>query len=665
MFWMMITSDRDWLYERLRSEPIPEAERERWNLILSRLRPLTAVDKSTRQFSYEGTKAIALDSAQDHRDEFVARAREQGEGRSWAKTNSPQTVIRGNVGALREIRPEPEVMNAGERHLASLAAALIGDSAGLSVAESKLVADAHLVDPKIIAHARAQILAGQDLLGTEFCSLRSAKQRRQYGATYTPGPIVDAMVEWAHAEISTPARVVDPGAGSGRFLAAAARKFPNAELVAIDVDPLASLMQRANAATHGFSDRLTVHLTDYRSLALPVIARPTLFIGNPPYIRHHQIGEAWKAWFAATANRFGFSASKLAGLHVHFFLKTRELAQPGDYGAFITAAEWLDVNYGSVLRGMLADGLGGTAVHIIDPTAQPFADALTTGAITCFRVGSRPTEIIMRLVGSLGDLAPLGHGRAVAWHEIASARKWSVFVREQKSAPAGFIELGELFRVHRGQVTGGNNIWIDSEAARSLPKRYKPFTVTSARQLFAAGVELSVTNGLRRVIDLPAELDLLNADERKIVQRFLVWARRHGAHESYIAMHRRAWWSVGLRAPAPILCTYMARRAPAFVRNVVKARHINIAHGLYPRDPLHDGVLAAILTYLRRHIGTTGGRTYAGGLVKFEPKELERILLPRIEHIHGYLAESEAAPAALDGSGVGIRRNQGEEHFSP
>jgi adenine-specific DNA-methyltransferase len=530
-------------------------------------------------------------------------------------------------------------MNAGERRLVSLAAALIGDSAGLSSAERKLVARAHPIDAHHITRARARILAGQDLLGTEFCSLRSAQQRRQYGATYTPMPIVDAMVEWAHAEMSAPARVVDPGAGSGRFLIAAAHKFSNAELVAVDVDPLATLLLRANAVTHGFAERLTVHLTDYRSLTLPAIARPTLFIGNPPYVRHHHIGEEWKTWFAETANRFGVSASKLAGLHVHFFFKTRELGQPGDFGAFITAAEWLDVNYGGALRRLLADGLGGTAVHIIDPKAQPFADALTTGAITCFCVGVPPRELIMRSVGSLGELAPLGRGRAVAWHEIAGARRWSVFVREDKQAPAGLIELGELFRVHRGQVTGANDIWIDNDAARDLPKRCKPFAVTSARQLFAAGAELNSTKGLRRVIDLPADLDTLDADERKAVQHFLAWARRHGAHASYIALHRRAWWSVGLRAPAPILCSYMARRAPAFVRNVVKARHINIAHGLYPRAPLNDGALTAILTYLRRHTSTAGGRTYAGGLVKFEPKELERILLPRIEDIYGYIAD--------------------------
>src|SRR5262249_30824729 len=153
------------------------------------------------------------------------------------------------------------------------------------------------------------------------------------------------------------------------------------------------------------------------------------------YVRHHDIGDHWKTWFAAAASGFGFSASKLAGLHIHFFFKTREIARPGDCGAFVTAAEWLDVNYGSALRhlladGSLADGLGGTAVHIIDPKAQPFSDALTTAVITCFRVGSRPKEITMCAVGSLDDLAPMGRGHAVAVDEIASARKWSVFVRE-------------------------------------------------------------------------------------------------------------------------------------------------------------------------------------------------------------------------------------------
>ena len=113
-----------------------------------------------------------------------------------------------------------------------------------------------------------------------------------------------------------------------------------------------------------------------------------------------------------------------------------------------------------------------------------------------------------------------------------------------------------------------------------------------------------------------------------------------------------------------MLCTYMARQAPVFVRNQVQARHINIAHGLYPREPLSDAILSAVLAYLRRNTSTAGGRTYAGGLVKFEPRELERVLLPRVEDIHGYLANSETGPQVLDRRGAGIRRSGGEERIS-
>ena len=47
----------------------------------------------------------------------------------------------------------------------------------------------------------------------------------------------------------------DAGAGSGRFLLAAARRFPNAKLVAVETDPLALAILRANLAVRGLARR--------------------------------------------------------------------------------------------------------------------------------------------------------------------------------------------------------------------------------------------------------------------------------------------------------------------------------------------------------------------------------------------------------------------------
>jgi len=324
----------------------------------------------------------------------------------------------------------------------------------------------------------------------------------------------------------------------------------------------------------------------------------------------------------------GHRASQLAGLHVHFFLATLAHARPGDYGAFITAAEWLDVNYGSLVRTLFLDGLGGSSLHVVEPTANPFPDAATTAAITCFTIGRSPAQVRVRRVARLGELGALDAGTRVPAAALAAAPRWTPLLSGARRVPAGQIELGELCRVSRGQVTGANKFWIAGPHAGELSDMLLVPTITRARELIAAGLRLADAGRLKRVIDLPEDLDALPADQRKAVHALLRRAREAGVDRGYIASHRRAWWAVGLYAPAPILATYMARRAPAFVRNLVGARHINIAHGLYPRGPMTDGQLDALARHLSGSVTQAEGRTYAGGLTKFEPREMERLHVP-------------------------------------
>ena len=515
--------------------------------------------------------------------------------------------------------------------LVALAAALGAEETGdLSAAEQRLL-DEQDQDAapaaELVLRASSLIRRGEDPLGDAYCAIRSPGERRPLGQTYTPHPIIEAMLRWA-SDHGTPTRVVDPGAGSGRYLLAAGRRFPEAELHGSDVDPLATLMLRANLAAAGLAGRARIHLGDYRALALPEAEGPTLFIGNPPYVRHHQIAPEWKAWLLQTARRHGLHASALAGLHVHFFLATAEYGRRGDFGAFITSSEWLDVNYGALVRRLLLDELGGQSLHVLAPEAQPFSDATTTGAITCFRIGDTVPAMKVRRVESVSDLGRLAKGRSVSRQRLAETNRWSVLTHVTPALPEGHVELGELCRVHRGTVTGANAVWVRRDAHLDLPERVLFPSITRARELFGAGARLGSLDALRRVVDLPVDLDVFDAAERRQIDRFLREARARGVPEGYIASNRRAWWSVGLRAAAPILATYMARRPPAFVRNDAGARHINIAHGLYPREEMTDAVLDRLADHLRAAVTLAQGRTYAGGLVKFEPREMERIPVP-------------------------------------
>ncbi len=528
-------------------------------------------------------------------------------------------------------------MVANERELVGLALGLgAADLGELAPAEAKRARDAAPVRRSVVAEAKRAIALGEDPLGEAFGRLRSPAERRPLGATYTPTAIVAAMVASVRSE---PARVVDAGAGSGRFAVAAGRAFPRAEIVAVEVDPCASLLSRAHLVTAGLAARARVAFVDYRALHLPPATGATLFLGNPPYVRHHGIDARSKAWLTHEARALGLPASQLAGLHVHFFLATTLHARPGDSGVFVTSAEWLDVGYGSLVRRLLVGPLGLDSLLVVEPTALPFDDADTTAAIARFTVGSRSTSIRMRRVPDVAHLTPLDGGAAVSRASLETAARWSPLTRAARatsaaqapSRSADVVELGELCRVHRGQVTGANAVWIAGEDGAELPPRLLFPSVTRARELFAAGPALVDGTHLRRVVDLPLDLDALSLSpaERRAVDRFLAQARARGAHRGFIASHRKAWWSVGLRTPAPILATYMARRPPAFVRNLVGARHLNIAHGLYPRTEMTPAALDALAAYLARAVTLAEGRTYAGGLTKFEPREMERLLVPR------------------------------------
>ena len=521
------------------------------------------------------------------------------------------------------------------QNLARLAVALgaVGTGGILSRAEEQLVGSAaDLPEPsqQLLDTTTAAILAGADPLGEQLLAIRRPSSRRLIGQVFTPDAIVAPMVKWALDQRIS--HVVDPGCGSGRFTLAFARQS-SAEIIAIDTDPLSTLVTRAGLASIG-NTRATVLNADYTQVILPPHEGKTAYVGNPPYVRHHNLSAGAKAWAQMAAQRAGVSISGLAGLHAHFFLATALHGKVGDVGCFVTSSEWLDVNYGDAVRRLLLDGLGGKAIHVLEPKALPFESTATTAAITCFEIGSRPKSIRIRMSNDASDLARLDVGARVERSHLAESQRWLQLIRSKPAVPDGYVELGEVCRVHRGAVTGSNATWVLPASGESgIPERFLFPSVTRARDLFNCGDRLDNTRGLRKVIDLPVDLGELDSPELPSVERFLKAAKASGAADGYVARNRKAWWSVGLREPAPILATYMARRAPAFVRNVADARHINISHGLYPQVPLPDYALDRLAAELRRTVSVGLGRTYAGGLVKFEPREMERIPVPSIERL--------------------------------
>jgi hypothetical protein len=74
----------------------------------------------------------------------------------------------------------------------------------------------------------------------------------------------------------------------------------------------------------------------------------------------------------------------------------------------------------------------------------------------------------------------------------------------------------------------------------------------------------------------------------------------------------------------------MARQAPFFALNPDGIALINIGHGIHPMVDMSDDDIALLVEALNseRQQFVGKGRTYHGGLEKFEPREMENLPLP-------------------------------------
>lgn len=475
-----------------------------------------------------------------------------------------------------------------------------------------------------------------DCLESRFVAENSLLSLRSGGVTFTPQWVVDQMLDFVGSRTSPYSEIIDAGAGAGRFSVAAATRFPSSRVIAVEKDlDLASGLRRA-ARDHGLGKRVEVRHADFLDCPIPYTG-PRLFLGNPPYVRHHSLSARQKAWLKGVGVRMARRFSGLSGLHVYFLARVLAEARDGDGLLMILPSEWLEARYGDAIKSVILERARKVRLFMFPPDAEVFEGTMTTSVILSLEFGGPTEEFSVALAARDREMCvdemkavqlPVSGADQVNWLHLSRD------ALERETSPDGpadsYIELGELFNVHRGQVTGKNAAWVATpETAPLIPARFLFPCVTDGREIFDLdGDVLRTAKTLKQVIDLPADLGLVKNEEREAIDRFLALAKHAGAATGYIASHRRVWWRVGLRESPSIIMTYMGRRAPRFVVNGCYARLLNIAHGLYPKVKLSRSQLLSTVRWLNSGKLARVGRTYAGGLVKVEPGDARRIRLP-------------------------------------
>ena len=491
--------------------------------------------------------------------------------------------------------------------------------------------------------------------------LKSPAQRNRLGQFATPPPLALDLASYAAAiwrERSDRVRFLDPAIGTGSFYSAICRVFPStsiADACGVELDPT---FARAAADLWGATG-LRVIPGDFTRLAPD---RPyNLVLANPPYVRHHHLPREDKDRLKSlVSDRLGIAISGLAGLYAHFLLLGDAWLADGGLAIWLIPSEFMDVNYGSVLKSYLTRSVTLRHIHRYCPSDAQFADAMVTSAIVVFDKSPPPAhhEVRMSLGGPISqpttvELVPLA--------KLDPARKWTGFPGNESRAASPVATLGDFFAIKRGLATGANAFFIlerEEASRRGIPDAFLKPILPGSRDLRQSVIE-SEADGHPR---LAKSLVLIDCDlpEDQLRERhpglwsYLQEGRRRGIADGYLASRRSPWYAQEKRDPAPFLCTYMGRRRAdgnpfRFFWNRSQATAANVYLMLYPRGPLKktldrkpefNAVILSLLQALTADHLTREGRVYGGGLHKLEPKELARL---SAESIARFVASPEAA----------------------
>jgi len=497
-------------------------------------------------------------------------------------------------------------------------------------------------------------------LQTEIDNSKSIKIRRRFGQFATPYELATEIMSFGlilqnKKEIS----FLEPAFGTGAFYSALlseCNKQAKSVERAIGIELNDDFFSAAKKLWNGTN----INLVNEDFTQADCFEKVNLLISNPPYVRHHYIGQEQKTVLSNMVKReTGLSLSGLAGLYCYFILAAHKWLAPNAISGWLIPSEFMDVNYGGKLKEYLLNNVRLLRVHRYNPENCKFDDALVSSCVVWFR-NEKVTENYNIEFSFGGTHEKPDISRNVDRDTLEKCRKWTHFpyktsVDEYSQSP-DIPTLGDFFTIKRGLATGDNDFFILSkEQIDELNLDMDFFTpiLPSPRHLKCDEV-FSDINGYPR---LDTQYFLLRCilPENEIKENYpSIWnylnIGKDTTAQKYLCKNRKVWYYQENRAATPFLCSYMGRgnsehTAPfRFILNHTNAIATNSYLMLYPKGILQEvivqtpGILREvwnILSNIAANDLEREGRVYGGGLKKIEPKELSYVKCPRLAELLG------------------------------
>ena len=464
----------------------------------------------------------------------------------------------------------------------------------------------------------------RELLQAFYDKKHSPDERNFFGQFATPYVLTSAIVKDAVSRLCSPRKVLEPACGTGAFISAIKDILPEAQITGIEKNAELSSIAR------GLWDDKNTHILIGNFFDIVSTLHDfDLLITNPPYTRHHHLTQKEKIQYGELCfSSSGKRLSQLAGLHAYFILAGMAAVKENGIASWLLPAELFSVNYGSVIREYVTSCTTVERLHFFDSKDLQFHDALVSSCVLVVRKKVAQEKDLVEI--TYGDFNFPEKKIFLTIHQLKHIKKWQHLFRLGESAKT--VTIGDFFDVKRGISSGADTFYAKEKSfwhSIGISDEWLIPVLPSPRmikgEVVEAGRDHWPKDYQRAFLSISPELSegCLPAAIRKYLSSCPDKIRN-----GYTARHRKKWYSIERRDPAPIVCTYMSRSNThpfRFIRNKTVAVVTTSYLCLYPKQYMTMEKIDELCMRLNRISPAElirSGREYGGGLRKLEPREL-------------------------------------------
>lgn len=485
-------------------------------------------------------------------------------------------------------------------------------------------------------------------------TVENIDSRKLRGGYYTPKEIAYFMCRWA---ITDPAqRVLEPSCGDGNFIEASILRFNELGIFGDDlfgrikgvelIDKEAEESKR-RASKYGLNSDIIIN-TDFFDYASKLKKEKfDIVIGNPPFIRYQDFPEEHRDVALKMMRELGLTPNKLTNIWVPFLVISASLLKNSGKMAMVIPAELFQVKYAAETRVFLSKFFQRITIvtfkKLVFQDIQQEVVLLLCEKIVDHGKGIRVIECeniealdelnFEEINGS--NVKPIDH----------STEKWTKYFLDEEEiqllkrirTDKRIISCRDIMKVEVGLVTGRNEFFMLNEQ-QVMQWNLLPYTIpVVGRSNQLKGVTFSEEdfsqnsigqNSIYLFMPPNEDFDMLP----KACQKYIKYGEEKGFHTGYKTRIRKRWYiTPSLWVPDAFVLRQVGDY-PKMVMNETGASSTDTIHRVkFKGNTDRNIVTSSFLNSLTFAFSEIMGRSYGGGVLTFEPTEIEELPLPILQ----------------------------------